>query len=82
MAEEEHQYDHPIAHDAARTVKLALAVVLVIGIVALALDNRDKTRVGWVFGDGTEPLWVVLVGAAVAGAMIGALVTHRTRHRH
>jgi uncharacterized integral membrane protein len=82
MAEQEHEHEHTVTHDAARTAKMVMAAVLVIGIVALALDNRDNTRVGWVFGDGSEPLWIVLVAAAAVGALIGALVAHRPHRQH
>jgi hypothetical protein len=38
-------------------------------------------RVGWVVGDGDASLWIIVLVAAVIGAMIGWLVTHRP-HRH
>jgi uncharacterized integral membrane protein len=57
------------------------AVVLIAVIAAVAIDNRDDTRVGYVFGDTNAPLFVVLIAAAVVGAIIGWLLLHRP-HRH
>jgi uncharacterized integral membrane protein len=62
----------------ARTIIGTLAVV---AIVVLAIDNRREVKVSWVFGDVDTSLWVVLVLAAAAGAVIGWLLTHRPR-RH
>lgn len=58
-----------------------LGLLLLIAVVALAVDNRDDVRVGWVIGDGTAPLAAVLLLAALAGAIIGWLLVHRP-HRH
>jgi uncharacterized integral membrane protein len=61
--------------------RIVVAVVLVAVIAAVAIDNRDDTRIGYVFGDVNAPLFVVLIAAAIAGAIIGWLLMHRP-HRH
>ncbi len=66
--------------DAARLVRSVIVVAIVAAVVAVALDNRDDARLGYVFGDASAPTWIVIIGAAVAGAVIGWLVRHRSRH--
>lgn len=67
--------------DAGRLVRLVVVTVLVVAVVALALDNRDDARLGYVVGDAQAPTWIVIVAAAVAGAVVGSLLRHRTRRR-
>ena len=66
--------------DAARLVRLVVVALIVAALVAIALDNRDDARLGYVVGDASAPTWIVIVGAAVAGAVIGWLVRQRSRH--
>lgn len=61
--------------------RIVVAVVLIAVIAAVAIDNREDTRIGYVFGDVNAPLFVVLIAAAVVGAIIGWLVLHRPQ-RH
>jgi uncharacterized integral membrane protein len=75
------QVEHHRARDAGRTLRGLLAGVVLAALVALAIDNRHEVRVGWVFGDGEIPLALVVAIAAVAGALISWLVSHRPR-RH
>lgn len=64
-------------------VRLVVVVLLLAGLVALALDNRQNVRVGWVIGDHDTPLALVVGVAAVAGAIVGWLLLHWPRHdRH
>lgn len=65
--------------DVGSIVRLTLAGVLVLLLAGFAIDNRRNVRVGWVFGDFTAPLIVVLLGAAVVGALIGWLALARVR---
>ena len=60
--------------------RIAVAIVLLALIAALAIDNRDDTRIGYVFGDVNAPLFVLLIVAAVIGAIIGWLLLHRPHH--
>ena len=58
-----------------------VVLALLVGLVLVALDNRDSVRVGYVFGDASAPIWIVLVASAVAGVVIGWLIRHRP-HRN
>lgn len=71
----EHQHRRSVG-DALRIVLIA---ALVVGLVVVALDNRDDVRVGYVLGDANAPIWIVLVASAVAGLVIGWLIRHRPR---
>ena len=64
--------------DLARTVRFLLAVAVVVALVLVGLDNRHEVRIGYVIGDAQAPLWVVVVGAALAGMAVAALL-RRTR---
>ena len=46
------------------------AAVVAIALVAFVVQNRSDTEVTWLFIEGTSPLWVVIVIAAVAGAVV------------
>jgi uncharacterized integral membrane protein len=61
--------------------RIVVAVVLIAIIAAVAIDNSDDTRIGYVFGDVNAPLFVVLIAAAIVGAIVGWLLLHRP-HRH
>jgi uncharacterized integral membrane protein len=61
--------------------RIIVAIFLVAAIAVVAIDNRDDTRIGYVFGDVNAPLFVVLIAAAIAGAITGWLLAHRP-HRH
>ena len=64
-----------------QTIRLVVVVALLVGLVLVALDNRDNVRVGYVFGDASAPIWIVLVLSAIAGVVIGWLIRHRP-HRN
>jgi uncharacterized integral membrane protein len=67
--------------DVARLARFVIAAALVAVIVLLALDNRDDTRVGYLWDDASFPLWLVIAGSAVGGALVGGLLRFRSR-RH
>ena len=75
--------DRPLADenspDIGALIRLTLAGVLIIVLAALAIDNRKRVRVGWVFGEVHAPLFVVLLVAAIVGALIGWLILSRVR---
>jgi uncharacterized integral membrane protein len=64
-------------HDLARLLRFLLALALVVALVIVGFDNRSKVRVGYVFGHAQTPVWVVVVGAALAGMVVAALATRR-----
>lgn len=55
------------------------AAILVIILVAVALDNRGNVKVGFVFTEARVPLVFVLLASAVIGALFAALLRLR-RH--
>jgi uncharacterized integral membrane protein len=72
-----------VRHDnrvrAGQTVRLVVIVLIVAALVAVAIDNRDDVRIGYVFGDASAPVWIVLVAAGIGGVIIGWLMRHRSR---
>lgn len=64
-------------------VEALALIVLVVLVIALALDNRDQARVGWIVGDTTASVvWIVLAAAFfgwLAGIVTHALIRRRTR---
>ena len=71
--------EHKEHRSFAATFRAIVVVALLVGLVLVALDNRDNVRVGYVFGDASAPIWIVLVLSAVAGVVIGWLIRHRPR---
>ncbi|MDO8363940.1 MAG: hypothetical protein Q7V88_13660 [Actinomycetota bacterium] len=59
--------------DLARALRFSLAVGVVVALVLVGLDNRSKVRIGYVIGHAQAPVWVVVVGAALAGMVVAAL---------
>jgi uncharacterized integral membrane protein len=70
-----------IPTDRTRTVRVVIGMLLLVVLVAVVVDNKDDTRVGYVFGDFEAPLFVVVILAAIIGALVGWLFLHRPR-RH
>ena len=68
-------------HDAMQLIRWLLIAAIVVGLVLVAMDNRDDVRVGYAVGDAEAPIWIVIIAAAVAGVFIGWLVRHRPRQR-
>ena len=67
--------------DFALILRWLFIAAIVVVIVAVAMDNRDKVRVGYAVGDAEAPIGIVMVVAAVAGIIIGWLIRHRPRNR-
>ena len=68
-------------HDAAVLVRWLFVAAIVVAIVIVAMDNRADTRLGYAIGDAQAPTWIVIVAAALAGAVIGWLVRRGARSR-
>jgi uncharacterized integral membrane protein len=66
---------------AATTARLIVGALLLAALIAVIVDNRRSVSVGYVVGDAEAPMFVVLVAAALAGAIIGWLFLHRRRRR-
>jgi uncharacterized integral membrane protein len=76
----EHSTQQPVR--ATHWARIVVAAVLVVVIAAVAIDNSDDTRIGYVFGDVEAPLFVLLIVAAIVGAIIGWLLLHRPHRQH
>jgi uncharacterized integral membrane protein len=68
-------------HDFAQLLRWLFIAAIVVALVAVAMDNRDKVRVGYAVGDVQAPIGIVLLAAAATGIIIGWLVRHRPRNR-
>lgn len=73
MSEDIEQGSGPI------TPRRVAAAVLVVVVVAFVLDNREEVPVGYVFGERSTPLIVVLVAVFLAGLAVGWLSGRRGR---
>jgi uncharacterized integral membrane protein len=62
---------------ARQTFRLVVVVVLVAIVVAFAVDNSQDVEVGWLFGEGSLPLWVVIVATFVVGNLAGYVAGRR-----
>lgn len=58
---------------------MVVGAVLVVLLVVFTFENRQQTDVRFIIPVVTAPLWVALLGAAVLGAIAGALLT-RQKH--
>lgn len=64
--------------------KLLIAALVAVGLAAFIVQNTDSTPVQWLVFDGSAPLWIVILAAAVAGAVLselGGLVLRRRKRR-
>ncbi|MEA2718104.1 MAG: hypothetical protein QOI99_2421 [Actinomycetota bacterium] len=64
--------------DRREVARIVALVVAVLVLLALAIDNRQSVRIGYVVGDVKAPLLVVLLIAAVLGGLVARLVEWRT----
>jgi uncharacterized integral membrane protein len=53
------------------SAKHIIVGVLILVVVVLAIANSKKVKVDFVFGDITMPLFLVIVGSALIGWLIG-----------
>jgi len=63
------------------SLRVVVGVVLLVVLIAVVVDNKDDTRIGYVFGDVEARLFVVLIVAVVLGALLAWVVSHWPR-RH
>lgn len=64
-------------------VRVIGAALVAVALIAFIGQNRDDTKVEWLFLDGTLPKWLLIVVAAVLGAalseVLGWLIRRRRR---
>ncbi len=64
---------------------LVVATLVAAALAAFVLQNTDSTPVTWLMFDGSAPLFIVILGSAVAGAVLseaaGWMIRRRRRHR-
>ncbi|MBV9953407.1 MAG: LapA family protein [Acidimicrobiia bacterium] len=60
--------------------RLIPAAILLALLVAFGVANTDKTHIDLIVTDTDAPLFVVLIVAAVVGALISALLRFRRKH--
>jgi uncharacterized integral membrane protein len=65
----------------AHRVRIAIALILAVVLVVFAFQNRTKVNIDFVIADSDTRLIYVILGAAVLGAIIGALIRYSWRHR-
>lgn len=65
----------------ASQVRLLIIAVVAAGLIAFVVQNTDSTPVSWLVFEGTAPLWIVIVAAAVAGALLSELGGYVLRRR-
>ncbi len=61
--------------------RLVAGAVLVVLLLVFCLENRTQTKIRFIIPEVTAPLWVALLGAALAGAIAGALLTRQKRSK-
>ena len=57
------------------------AAAIAIALIAFIGQNRADTEVSWLFLDGTWPLWLLIVIAAVLGAVLSEILGWLLRRR-
>lgn len=60
---------------------IVVAAIVVAALVVFVAQNTDDVKVTWLFFDGTGPLWIVIVVAAVAGALLSEVLGLLWRRR-
>ena len=58
-----------------------LAVLLVAALIFFVVQNNEAVDFKWLFLDMSGPLWVVIVVAAVAGALLSQVLGWLRRRR-
>lgn len=64
--------------DLARLLRLLVVAAVLIELLLFGLDNRDDVRIGYVVGDTSGPIWLVILASALGGLLIGALTRRRS----
>ena len=59
--------------------KMVIVAILVVVVVVLAIANSQDIKVDFVVTDITLPLFVVIVGSALVGLIVGYFLGRRER---
>ena len=59
--------------------KMIVVAILVVIVVILAIVNSQDANVDFVVGDVTLPLFVVIVGSALIGLIVGYFLGRREK---
>jgi uncharacterized integral membrane protein len=59
--------------------KMIIVAILVVIVVVLAIANSQETKVDFVVADISLPLFVVIVGAALIGLVVGYFLGRREK---
>ncbi len=51
-----------------------LAALVAAALALFIIQNTDSTPVKWLWIDGSAPLWMVIFGAALAGAVLSEVL--------
>jgi uncharacterized integral membrane protein len=74
----------PVESDAeSRRIRWQIVVgaVVALALILLIAQNGDRTEIDWAFFDFESRLWVILLLAAVAGAMVWELIKRSVKKR-
>jgi len=61
------------------TGRQIVAGIGAIVVLVFAIANLEDANIDFIFGDVTLPLFFVIVGSGLIGALVGAMIS---RHRH
>jgi uncharacterized integral membrane protein len=61
------------------TGRQIVAAIGILVVVVFAIANLEDAQVDFIFGDVTLPLFFVILGSGLVGALVGALFA---RHRY
>jgi uncharacterized integral membrane protein len=62
-------------------IRLGIAGVVGILVLIFVIQNHSRVRIHYLGADFSAPLWLTLLVVAVAGVVIGFLLSWRRRHR-
>ena len=60
---------------------VVIGAIVTAALIVFVAQNASDTEVTWLFFDGTGPLWIVIIVAAVAGAVLSEVVGFLWRRR-
>ncbi len=63
---------------------VVIAVLVAAALIVFVVQNNTEVPVRWLFVNVNQPLWAVIIAAAVAGAVLSEVlgwVVRRTRRR-